>query len=142
LNDWQPTNPREDREQVTKAREAAEALFSPRKQLERAEVPTSAPSALLQVEQPAPRTPRIIAMPSTMRVTDESVAPPPDAKPKSRRETNRQRPEIPASQHGRVRALALYGMTLAEVADLYRVPVDVIERIVAEGVDDLSLGIE
>jgi hypothetical protein len=94
----------------------------------------------LQVEQPAPRTPRIIAMPSTMRVTDETVAPATDPKPKSRREASRRPAKVPASQHGRVRALALYGMTLAEVADLYRVPMGAIKRIVAEGIDDHSSG--
>jgi hypothetical protein len=38
--------------------------------------------------------------------------------------------EIPASQFGRVRTLASYGMTRAEVAELYGVPVDRVERII------------
>jgi hypothetical protein len=37
--------------------------------------------------------------------------------------------EIPASQHGRVRALANYGMTREQVAELHGVTVDEIERI-------------
>ena len=44
-----------------------------------------------------------------------------------RRETR----EIPASQHGRVRALTSYGMTREQVADLYGVTVDEIERIMS-----------
>ena len=43
-----------------------------------------------------------------------------------RRETR----EIPASQHGRVRALTNYGMTQEQVAVLYGVAVDEIERII------------
>jgi hypothetical protein len=43
-----------------------------------------------------------------------------------RRETR----EIPATQLGRVRALTRYGMTRAQVAELYGVTVDEIERII------------
>jgi hypothetical protein len=39
--------------------------------------------------------------------------------------------KIPASQFGRVRALASYGMTSAQVAELYGVGVDEIERIIS-----------
>ena len=38
--------------------------------------------------------------------------------------------EIPASQFGRVRALTKYGMTKAQVAELYGVTVDEIDRII------------
>jgi hypothetical protein len=38
--------------------------------------------------------------------------------------------KIPASQFGRVRALASYGMTWAQVAELYGVGIDEIERII------------
>ena len=53
-HDWQPTNAHDDRAQVTKAREAAEALFRPNK-VERTEAPTSASVAALLTEHPAPR---------------------------------------------------------------------------------------
>jgi hypothetical protein len=138
-NDWQPTNARDDCEQVTKAREAAEALFIPKKQVERTGAPTSAPIAPLQVEQLAPRTPRIISIPPTMSVAEqfaeEAVHPKP--KPK-KREPSKRRAKVPPSQHGRVRALALYGMTHVEVADLYGVPIGVIECIVADGTHEDS----
>jgi hypothetical protein len=38
--------------------------------------------------------------------------------------------EIPVSQFGRVRTLTSYGMTRAQVAELYRVTVDEIQRII------------
>ena len=38
--------------------------------------------------------------------------------------------EIPASQFGRVRALTSYGMKRAQVAELYGVTVDEIDRII------------
>jgi outer membrane biosynthesis protein TonB len=120
---------------------APDWVGKPKKQVERPGVPTSAPVPPSQVEQAVPRTPLIIATPSTMPVTDGTVAPPTDRKPKSRQETNRRRAKAPASQHGRVRALAIYGMTLGEVTDLYGVSVDVIERIVAEEPDDRSSAI-
>ena len=37
---------------------------------------------------------------------------------------------IPASQFGRVRTLTRYGMTKAQVADLYEVTIDEIDRII------------
>ena len=39
---------------------------------------------------------------------------------------------IPSSQFGRIRALTSYGMTQAQVAELYDVSVEEIERIVSE----------
>jgi hypothetical protein len=141
-HDREPTNTYNDREQVNKAREAAEALFRPHKQVEHAKGPTSPSATPSQVEQPTPRTPRIIAIPATMPVTSETVAPPTGAKAESRREVNRARVKVPVAQHDRVRTLARYGMTLAEVADLYRVPVEVIEGIVADRTDDHSSAVE
>jgi hypothetical protein len=137
-HDWQPTNARDDREQLNKAREAADALFTPKKQIERAEEPTSALVAPSQVEQPTPRTPRIIAMPAAMPVTDEIVAPSTDSKPGRRRTVSRRPAKVPASQHDRIRTLVTYGMTVAEVADLYGVPVDIIDRIVGARAYDHS----
>jgi hypothetical protein len=140
-HDWQPTNAPHDREQVNRAREAAEALFAPKKQVERTEVPTSTPIAPPQIEHPASRTPRIIAISATTPAA-VIVGPSTDPKPKSRRQSSRRRVKVPATQHVRVRTLASYGMTLAEIADLYGVPVDVIDCIVASGTDDHSSAIE
>ena len=38
--------------------------------------------------------------------------------------------EIPVSQFGRVRALTKYGMTQAQVADLYEATIDEIDRVI------------
>jgi hypothetical protein len=57
----------------------------------------------------------------------------PAAEPKRMRRkatTKRETPEIPVSQFGRVRILTSYGMTRAQVAGLYGVAVDEIERII------------
>jgi hypothetical protein len=124
--------PATEANQITHARAAAEALFKPKKQVDLTAAPTFDPVAPLQVAQPEPRTPRIIAIPSTTPVIEATIAPATDIKPKSRQGESRRREKIPAVQHDRVRTLAQYGMTLAEVADLYGVSVDVVERIVGE----------
>ena len=49
-----------------------------------------------------------------------------------RRTVRRETGTIPASQFGRIRTLTSYGMTQAQVAELYGVSVDEIERIVRE----------
>jgi hypothetical protein len=57
----------------------------------------------------------------------------PAAEPKlirRRAAIKREAREIPASQFGRVRALTNYGMTQAQVADLYEVTIDEIDRII------------
>ena len=57
----------------------------------------------------------------------------PAAEPKRTRRKaviRREAREIPVSQFGRVRALTNYGMTRAQVAELYGVIVDEIEKII------------
>ena len=131
--DW----PHDDREQVRRVREAAEALFKPRPQVGCAETPLAASSASSPSEQPTPRTPRVIAMPSMASVRDQKVeAPaiqePMMAKPKLQSVVTRRRaPKIPASEFARIRTLAEYGMTLAQLAENYGVSVTQIERIVS-----------
>jgi hypothetical protein len=112
-HDWQPANAHDDGEKVNKAREAAEALFRPKKQLERTKAPTSVPDAPLPVEQ-AHREPRIFAMPVAENFVEEAF----QQKPKPKPETRRRRMKIPVAQHDRVRTLVRYGMTLAEGTDL------------------------
>jgi hypothetical protein len=41
--------------------------------------------------------------------------------------------EVPSSQFARIRAWVKYGMTAAQVAGIYGVAVDVIERILTQG---------
>ncbi len=135
--DW----PHDDREQVKRAREAAEALFKPRPQVGCAETPLAASSASSPSEQPAPRTPRVIAMPSMTPVRDQKVETPAIQEPTMARPkpqsvvTKRRVPKIPASEFARIQTLAEYGMTLAQLAENYGVSVREIGRIVGLAVD-------
>jgi hypothetical protein len=64
---------------------------------------------------------------------EAEVETPAQPKPTRRQRTvRRETGTIPASQFGRIRALASYGMTQTQVAELYGVSVDKIERIVRE----------
>jgi hypothetical protein len=99
----------DDRERMARARQAAEALFTP----------TPAVTEKLSVDQPA-RQPRVL-----------ETAPPP-----ARREAIKVAavsPEppmpIPPAHLARIRSWVKYGMTLAQVAEVYKVPVDEIARI-------------
>jgi hypothetical protein len=126
----------DDREQLKRIREAAEALFKPRPQVARAETPLGAPSASSPSEQPARRTPRVIAMPSMAPVRDQKVKTPAIqeptmAKPEPQRVVTKQRVlKIPASEFARIRTLAECGMTLAQLAEHCGVSEREIERIV------------
>jgi hypothetical protein len=78
------------------------------------------------------RQPRIFAIPPQWPINTAKVEAPAEPKPTRRRATvRRETRDIPASQHGRVRALTSYGMTREQVAELYRVTVDEIERIMS-----------
>jgi hypothetical protein len=95
----------------------------------RADAPTSAPDAAPSAEQPR-RQPRIFAIQSQMPMSAAKVEAPTDQKQMRRKAAvRREIREIPASQHGRVRVLTSYGMTREQVANLYGVTVDEIERI-------------
>jgi hypothetical protein len=120
-NNWQKPNPAEGIEPVSKAREAAEALFRPKQQL-----PANFSNGPASAESEIQRRPRIIPI-SAAEPHREAIAKPGTP----RRETGSRIRKIPKSEHGRVRALAGYGMTLDQVAALYGVPATNIERIVA-----------
>jgi hypothetical protein len=97
-----------------------------------ADVPTSGPDAASSAEQQPRRQPRIFAIPPQMPTSAAEVEAPTDQKQIRRKAVVRHETrEIPASQHGRVRALTSYGMTREQVADLYGVTVDEIERIMS-----------
>jgi hypothetical protein len=116
-----PLSPREDeRERITKARQAAEALFTTTRQVTK----QSASNPLPSVSQSEHKTRVLKALPTSIR-HKEGNAP---ADPAQRRT-----PEIPSSQFARIRAWVKYGMTAAQVAGIYGVAVDVIERILAQG---------
>jgi hypothetical protein len=145
-NDWQTA----DRDQINKARRAAEDLFRPKQSTERTapaktstDVPASGETPAAG-ETPAPRKPRIIAIPAIVPMRNYHVEPPaPEPAPATtvvprepkpaKAATKKRAAKIPAAQYGRIQALASYGMTLAEVAAFYGVAEAEIERIIAKG---------
>jgi hypothetical protein len=138
-NDWQTA----DRDQINKARRAAEDLFRPKQPTERA-APVTTSSTDAPASQDAAAmgevvAPRIIAIPAIVPMGEYIAEPPPPAPepaPTVRREAKppakKRVAKIPAAQYGRIQALASYGMTLAEVAAFYGVAETEIERIVAK----------
>jgi len=129
--DWQMASARNDRERANRTRQNAEELFKPKQQPTREDVPTSAPNDASSAEHQPRRQPRIFAIPPVVPMNTAKVEP--AAEPKQIRRTaaiGRETREIPAAQFGRVRTLTKYGMTQAQVADLYEVTIDEIDRII------------
>jgi hypothetical protein len=117
LSPSQRTDPRDhDRERITNARRAAEELFRPKPQASRETVS----DALAPGEQP-PRKPRILAISPAVPIPAAAVETPVTRKPPA--------PKIPASRFARIRTWVRYGMTASDVAQVYGVAVEEIERI-------------
>ena len=110
----------DDRERITSARQAAEALFTPKRQPVEPSVSESVPSA-----ERSARKPRVLAILSPAPVRNEEVAAPVDPEPRTTR-------QIPRSHQARIRAWVNYGMTVPQVARVYGVAVGVIERILRQ----------
>ena len=107
----------DDRERIPSARQAAEALFTPKRRPVEPSASDPAPSA----ERPA-RKPRVLAILSPAPVRNEEVAAPVDPEPRTTR-------QIPRSHHARIRTWVKYGMMIPQVAEVYGVAVGVVERI-------------
>jgi hypothetical protein len=155
-----------DRDQINKARRAAEELFRPKPPADRRAVTVSmdesasagaavsvalpapvalgapaAPPPLPDI--PAPRKPRVIESPAIVPMSNyftEPASPAPRARVVMNREPSPKKAAVPkrtqqltTAQYGRIKALARYGMTVTEVAELYGVAPAEIERIVAKG---------
>ncbi|HEV2099029.1 MAG TPA: hypothetical protein VGR45_08905 [Stellaceae bacterium] len=116
----QPHRGGDDRERITRARQAAEALFAPRPQI--AEL--SAADSLPSTDQPV-RKPRVLGISSPAPARLEGVKAPVASKPQTT-------PEIPRSKFARIRSLIKYGMTVSQVAKVYGVAVGEIERILRQ----------
>ena len=132
LTEW-PLDDHTDREKLDRARRNAEDLFKPRPQSEPADTKAPAENSVASGKHQPRRQPRIFRIPPVVPMAAEKGEAP--AEPKSTRAERTVRPHtgsIPASQFGRVRALASYGMTQAQVAELYGVEVDEIERIIRQ----------
>jgi hypothetical protein len=114
LSRQQQPHPRgDDREQITRARQAAEALF------------TSKPPPPVQQTtsaEPSARKPRVLRIiPATAPAEhDQPESPAAPAPPAV---------EIPPSQIARIRSWVKYGMKVAQVAQVCGVPVGEIEHI-------------
>jgi hypothetical protein len=98
----------DDRERMSRARQTAEALFAAKPPV------TEKPSS---DDQPD-RQPRLLetALPAPVpcEVIEVSISP---------------EPPIPAAQVARIRTWVKYGMTLAQVAEVYKIPLAEITRI-------------
>ena len=112
----------DDRERISRARQAAEALFTSKPPV--SEPPGSEP--LPPPEEPTrkPRVLRIIS-PAAPVTHAEVVELPARPAPRARR-------AIPRSQFARIRTWVKYGMTVSEVAKVYGAAVGDIERILRQ----------
>lgn len=106
----------DDRERITRARQAAEALFTSKS-------PVSGPldPASLPADQSAHK-PRVLAIAPVASVRREDAETLVIPEPQTKREISR-------SQFGCIRALVKYGMTVAQIAEVYGAAVSEIERI-------------
>jgi len=105
----------DDRELIRRARQEAEALFAPKRQI--TEEVSDAPPA----DQSA-RKPRVLAISPTVPIRPEEAEAPVSSEPQTT-------PEIPRSQFARIRTLVKYGLSPAQVAEVYGVGVGAIESI-------------
>jgi hypothetical protein len=104
----------DDREQIVRARQVAEALFASKREV--SEHPVSESS------QPATaRKPRVLPIVSPGPIRREGVDAPARSEPPSA-------PEIPPKKLAHLRTLVNYGMTVSQAAQVYKVPVETIQR--------------
>ena len=111
----------DDRERISRARQAVEALFT-------SKPPVTAPPGsepLPPAEEP-PRKPRVLRVISPAAPVIHEIVEPP-AKPAAR-----VRRAIPRAQFARIRAWVKYGMTASEVAEVYDAAVGDVERILRQ----------
>jgi hypothetical protein len=128
LTERQSANARNNREETNRARQAAVDLFKPRQQTSGPDIP--ARNDVLSAEHLPRRQPRILMARqpgSTVVAEVAEVKAPRESKSTPRRVAIRLEDRgIPAGQFGRIRALR---MSLAQVAELYGVTVDEIDRV-------------
>jgi hypothetical protein len=104
-----------DREQIIRARQAAEALFTSKQDIAEQPVPSAAP-------EPQLRKPRVLpilaSVPIRQEVADASVSP-----------ESHTTPEIPIKKPAHLWTLVKYGMSISQVAELYGVPVKTVRAM-------------
>jgi hypothetical protein len=129
VDEWQSADERNNREKVDRARKAAEDLFKPAQSTVPSEVARPVPNDTTPKDQQSRRQPRIFTVPARLPLSPNADHPV-DPQPIRRRAiVKRSGNAVPPSQIGRVRTLATYGMTPQQVAELYGVTVDEINRI-------------
>ena len=119
-----------DRERIDGARQAAEELFRPKREVASGVTPSPIPSATS--EEQLPRRPRIISIQPVTRANPSVREPPTEPMPEAKSAVVQQRTpmrQIPASQLSRVQALTSYGMTPRQVAELNNVSIEEVERL-------------
>ncbi len=112
----QPQPRGDDRERISKARQAAEALFTSQSPVSGSSDPNSLPA------DQSVRKPRVLAIAPIASGRRDDFETPVIPAPQATR-------EIARSQFARVRTLVKYGMTVAQVAEVYGSAVGEIERI-------------
>lgn len=113
----QHPDPRDDdRERITRARQAADALFTSKPPVGRPSVPDTAPA------DPSARKPRVLQIIPPPAIRVEEVKAPASPEPQTMR-------AIPRSHFPRIRSWLKYGMTVPQVAKVYGADVGEIERI-------------
>jgi hypothetical protein len=118
LRRQQQPDPRgDDLERITRARQAAEALFTSKPPVSRPSVPDAASADLSQ------RKPRVLRIVSPPAIRLEGVKAPVSREPQ---------PAIPPSHFSRIRTLVKYGMTITQVAEVYGADIGEIERILGK----------
>ena len=128
MTDWESADDRNNREKISRARQAAEDLFKPVHQTMSPELaPVSNGSSAAPQTR---RQPRVLAVAPRVLPSAEVEAPTKAKPTRHKQVVRRHGGTIPPSQLGRVRALASYGMTRAQVAELYDVTIEEIDRII------------
>jgi hypothetical protein len=118
LRRQQHPDPRgDDHERITRARQAAEALFTSKPPVTRPSVPEAASA---DPPQRKPRVLRIIAPPAIRPEQVKISVSSPDPQTK---------PTIPRSYFPRIRTWLKYGMTISQVAEIYGAEIGEIEQM-------------
>jgi hypothetical protein len=110
---------RNDREPMTSARQAAEALFAPKPVLNKPPVSDPAQPVEARKRRVLPALP-----PAPIRRETVDAA----ATPKHPAAL-----EVPFTKSARIRTLVKYGMTVAQVAEVYGVAIETIAQILRKG---------
>ena len=136
LTDRHSVGSRDDREWIDGARQAAEDLFKPKRDVAPAAAVTPTPNPPASAEQQqALRRPRILPIALAPPMSGVNAVPATEPKPEGKSAVAEQRmPRLLPSQFGRVRTLTRYVMTPAHVAELYGVLIDEVEQIIGRSV--------